>query len=268
MRQALFLLADEISKAVLKQSYKNIPDQIKAGMLLHEQKPFYNKNVGLTHILVVAILHQIFHERGVKYKSSEVLDLPAVRNVLLVKHTFKTAEGKLFFAGGMSTFTPDPIDALAGNILNFFVENGCHSCGYGTIKAEDDLVCPVCLDGEVRKKMLAVYGSSFAEESWHILSEAIGPDCSEMLLDLASFTHKYQTSNHFLKAVTALMFKDEDHDVDPQSEGLLEEEFGTFISADLEKLLDIPFPMGTAKQILEQVDESFDDDLGFKGNDE
>lgn len=267
MRQALFLLADEISKSAMRHKYKNIPDQIKAGMLLHEQTPFYNKNVGLTHLVVMAILQRMLHERGVKYKSSEVVDLPAVRNALLVKHTFKTAEGKLFFAGGMSTFTPDPIDALANNILQFFVEKGCQTCGYGTKKPEEDLVCPVCLDGEIRKKMRAAYGSTFAEDSWHVLSEAIGPDCSKMLLDLASFTHNYQTSSHFMKAVTSMLFKDEDHDVGPESEGLLEEEFGAFISADLEKLLGIPFPLGNAKQILDQMNpESYDDD--FEGDEE
>lgn len=270
MRQALFLLADEISKATIAKK-QPIPDNIKAGMLIHEQIPFYSKSVGLTHLTVSAILNRLLHEKGIKYKRSEVLDCNLVRKMNLVQHHFQTADGKVFHTSELCAFPGGPVESMTRSIMEFFVEEGCHACGYGTIKPEDDLLCPICVGGEVRKKMKSIIGKTFPEGSWHVLSEAIGPEYSQILLDIAGFNFKHRTSTKFVKAVEAILFPDEKNEdsVDPESEGLVVEDAGTFVSVECEKLLNTPFPLGLmAKDILEQLNPDTYGEMDFDSDEE
>lgn len=272
MRQALFLMADEISKAAIERKLP-IPDNIKAGMLVHEQIPFYSKSVGLTHLTVSAIINRLLHEKKIKFKRSEVLDCNLVRNMNLVQHHFQTADGKPFHASELCAFPGGPVESLTHSIMEFFVDEGCNACGYGTIKFEDDLLCPICVGGEVRKKMKAIIGKTFPEGSWHIFSEAIGPEYSRTLLDIAGFNFRHKTSKKFVKAVEAILFpeesKSEEGSVDPESEGLVVEDAGTYVSVECEKLLNTPFPLGfKAKDILEQLKPDTYGEMDFDSDEE
>jgi hypothetical protein len=192
MKNPSYLLASDI----VVKAYKDktiIPDHIKAAFMLHRQSSYFGKKVSLMDLVIQGIVTQAIVENKIRVKGVTVIEGCPIKNMLLYRHEFVTPNGLSFYTFELGNFPNSSLDCLSNSVLEFFVDSGCVNCGYGSLD-EEDLNCPICLSGEVRKKVRSTEGYISFPQQWQTFVEAVGPEISHMLLDLASFNYKSYVS--------------------------------------------------------------------------
>lgn len=253
MKQANLLMANEIVTAAVTLKMP-IPDRIKALMVLHHQTPYFGKPISLFEQVTFGIISQSCLANGISFEGVRQLENCPVKNMKSYEHSFVTKDGKKFTSSEMGSFSAsNPLDSLSRSVLEMFVETGCIYCNFGAkIDAEDDIVCPICQDGEIRRKLRSDGTKAFIDSSWAIFSEAIGPEYSMILVDLASWFFKMNHDKAFQEEIQSLLDKAHKEDDD---------EVGKFLHEKTDRLLGVPPPVGKSiPDLVKRIKEMREDD--------
>ncbi len=226
------LTAKLVSEMTLKT--KSAPPKVFMGAMFN----FYSKDMTIgtkPKTMVEYVAHNIVAQLILKNKirctgSRLVKDLP-IKNTNVYEHGYETEDGKEFYAYQVGFAPINSVEQLTYSILEMKKTHGCMACNFKGF-VEDEIECPVCRNGLVRKIITESKNTkTFREYGWAIFSETIGKENSIVLENFADEYHLfYSNFSDYLEEAKKLA-----------SDYMEENDLGSHYGSEIEKQLLVSF---------------------------
>lgn len=189
------LTAKLLSEMTLKK--KSAPPKVFMGALFN----FYSKDMTMgtkpkTMLEYVAqnIVAQLIVKKKIKCTGSRLIkDLP-IKNTNVYEHGYETEDGKEFYAYQVGFAPINSVEQLTYSILEMKKTSGCLACNFKGF-VEDEIECPVCRNGLVRKVIKEAKNTkTFREFGWNIFSETVGQENANILEEFADEYHRFYSN--------------------------------------------------------------------------
>lgn len=242
-------LSNAISDKIIEIA-KKCPNRIKAAMYLHYDTPHYgNPQKCLLQLVMQAVIWKLCKRNEIKFVKTQIIEAP-VKGASLYEFEMMTKDNISFNCYQLTTGYPcSPIDIMAQSIQEMQTEKGCTHCGFGAALDEDES-CNFCMDGQIKKKLIDSIGDKvFSINGWKVFSNAIGPNYSEALLDLAKFHFKIISDESF-RHNCAKIAADETQ----RRRSLAESDSDSFLGEEIENCLFLNFDQSF------EIDEEYEDE--------